>query len=294
MSKFDEVKIKYTVDVDRYSGLPVYKFKVYSNVEEFAKISGHRFVNLIMDDDYFSNDLQTLLGFLKLQPPIDSPYITCGNKLEQPIIDTVTQLYNMKDVETFSFEDLDNGTNDFHFIRDLEYTDENGERITGEVKTFYNKQKLTGWENVIPDIHLSWWLQLRLELEVLKEVGGKGRIFYYYVDKPSMNAVLNDRPFSIKMNNLFASDYIVKLNKDEKDPYISQNLGHRGMHTFSDIEHQAFMKRDELALRYFDDDTGEIFYYVEVPIKYPWYAKSNHVENFIKETSQYIKIEEEN
>lgn len=293
MKDFSNVKIKYSVEHNQYSGFPVYKFKVFTDVDKFAKISGHRFVNLILTEDYFSNDLQTLLGFLKLQPPIESPYITCGNKLEQPIIDAVTELHNMKDVETFSFEDLDNGTNDFHFIRDLEYTNEEGERVTGEVKTFYNKQKLKGWENIIPDPHISWWLQLRLELDVLKDIGGKGKIFYYFVDKSSMNAVLNDRPFTIKPKNLFASDYIVKLPEETRDPFIEKYLGFRGLLSFADLKREALYKRDELSQRYFDDETGEVFYYVEVPIHYPWYEKNNHVENFIKDAEKYIRFERE-
>lgn len=293
MKDFSNVKIKYKKDTNPYTGMPVYGFKVYTNVDSFAKISGHRFVNLITTDDYFNNDLQTLLGFLKLQPPIESPYITCGNELEQPVIDKVTELYGLSDVETFGFEDLENGTEDFHFIRDLEFTDENGERVTGEVKTFYNKKKLTGWENIVPDPHVSWWLQLRLELEILKPVGGKGRIFYYFVDKPTMNAVLAGRPYTIKPKNLFASDYIVKRHEDDRDPFIEKHFGYHGIYTFGDLKRQAFLKRDELAQRYVDDETGEYFYYVQVPITYPWYEKSNHVENFIEETSKHIEFEEE-
>jgi hypothetical protein len=291
MSKFEDVRIEYKVRNNPQTNMPLYEFFVYTPADEYTKISGHRFVNLIQDDGFFTNDLNILLGFLRKQPPVDSPYIQCGNILEQPVIDFASEIYGLKDISTFSFEDLENGNEDFHFIRDLEYTNEEGERVTGEIKTFYNKNKLSGWENIIPDPHPSWWLQTRLEVEILKPVGGKGKIFYYYVDKPTMTAILKERPYTLKPQHLFSSGYIVKHAEGEPEKYIEENFGYLGVKSFKDLMALAKKRRDKILTRYVDDN-GEFFYHVQVPILYPWYHKSNHVKKYIEEISQHIKIEE--
>jgi len=284
---FSDVRIVYVKDFEY--GKPLYRFKVYTPPKEFGKISGHRFVSLVNDNNIFQNDLQVLLGFIKRQPFIETDHTIVGNKLEQPIIDFVSEAYGFTDVETFGFEDLKNGNDDFHFIRDLEYTNENGERVTGEIKTYSNPRKVGG--NIkSPVTHLDWWLQTRLEIEVLKEEGEKGKVFYYFVDEPTRNAVLNDRAYTLKYKNLAESDDIIKYGKNEEDPYIINNFPNQGFKTFKQLMDYAKERRDEMDTVY-EDEEGT-YYYVEVPLKYPFYHKFDHVKNYLNDIKEQIKIEE--
>jgi len=284
---YSDTKIEYKKDFD--GGFPLYHFKVYSDVTEFAKISGHRFVSMVNSQNIFANDLQILLGFIKRQPPVVSDYIEAGNILEQPVIDLATEVYSCKDVETFSFEDLENGTDDFHFIRDFEYTDENGERVTGEIKTFSNKKKVK-WNGKQPIVNLDWWLQTRLEVEILKDVGGNGRVFFYYVPSTMRNAVVKGRPYHLKLKDFYASEYIEKYPWGAPEPMVEHHFGDEGFSSFKDLMEYALERREEMMTRY-EDEKGE-FYYVTASPRYPWFNKFDHVKNFIDEVSEYIETKE--
>lgn len=282
-------KIKYSIVKNRQNGFPVYRFKIYTDIEEFLRISGHRFVSLVLDNDDFRNDADILLQFLSAKPFEENDYMKCGKELEQPVIDASKELYGLEDVETFGFEDLKNGTDEFYFIRDLEYT-KDGERYTGEVKTFYNKKKIgLSKDNPYPMPHITWWLQLRLELEIMKPPGGKGQIFYYFVDKPSFKEVLANRPYSIKHQNLFASEPIIKYPTMKTDPYIVNNFFDKGFATFRDIMDFALERKEEMSKMYKDDEGT--FYYVESPIRYPHFRKFNHIKNFIEENKKHFNFE---
>jgi hypothetical protein len=288
MSKYNAT-IKYSKTFND-QGFPQYHFKVYTDVKEYAKISGHRFVSLVDDNSFFRNDLDVILGFLKMQPPAESEYITCGNILEPKIIDFATHIYDLKDVKTFSFEDLDNGTSDFHFIRDLEYINENGEQVTGEVKTFYNRKKLDWHGNSLPEPHISWWLQTRLELEILKPEGGKGRIFYYYVTPGSREKIVKGKDHNINPKYFFASDYIVKPKDNTPEEMIVNNFKEQGFTTFRELMDYALIRREDLMTLY-EDEEGT-FYQATADIQYHWFDRYNHIENQIKELSKYFTIEE--
>ena len=283
---FSDTRIEY---VKSYKdGRPFYQFKVYTDVDEYAKISGHRFVSLVNERNMFKNDLDVLLGFLKRKPFIDTDYMEAGRKLEEPVIELASRLYEMKDVKSgYSFEDLKEGTDDFHFIRDLEYTNENGERVTGEIKTFSNKKKVE-WVGKIPKVSLDWWLQVRLEIEILKDIGGKGRVFFYYVDDTLRNAVLKGRPWSLKPKNLYASDYIEKFPEGAPEDMIVENFGHLDIYSFSEVMDYALEKRDDLLTLY-EDDKGK-FYYAEAHISYPFFKNFNHIERDLNELSEYLNI----
>ena len=282
-NKFKDISIKYFVT--NGTEYPIYNFKVYIEPQEFRKISGHRFVSLVMMDDTYRNDLQTLLGFIGRSPYIENDYMKCGRILENPIITTAEKLYGIKVTkQNFGFEDLENGTDDYHFMRDLMFED-NGEEYVGEVKTFYNKQKLNWKGNDYPEPHLSWWLQTRLECEILNK---KGRIFYYYVPKTSMEKVIGGK-IDIKIKNLFQSDDIVPT--DEPEPVIEEHLGHLGCQTFRDVMAFAEYRKFEMEDDYYEDDDGG-YYLVSVPINDAWWGKQNHVEKYIEEIKNYITIEE--
>ena len=285
---FDDVKIKYKVEAR--DGKPLYKFKVYTDVTEYKKISGHRFVSLVNQTSTFRNDLSTLLDFLGRQPFIDNKYMEVGRKLEQPIIDYAKEWFDMDDVVTYSFEDLKNGTDDFYFIRDLEYTNKDGERVTGEIKTFSNKQKVK-WNGKVPEVNIDWWLQTRLEVEFTKDIGGKGRVFFYFVDKPMMNAVLKDRPYTFKVGNLYSSDYIIKEAPGVPEDMIEENFDYIGASSFQDLLDFSLAQRDEM-LTLWEDEQGT-FYYVEVPLQYDFWYNFDHVKNYIEDMSEYLKFEEE-
>lgn len=283
--KIDDVTIDYWVE---YGGeFPVYHFKVYTDIVEYGKISGHRFVNLVDYKNPYENDLAMLLQFIGRAPFLENKYMVVGKALELPIVKMAEEIYGLENVEHgFSYEDLDNGTDDFHFIRDLMF-DKDGERYIGEVKTFSNKKKIgLSKENPLPEPHISWWLQTRLECEVLNK---KGQIFYYYVTKTMMNAILKGRPYTLKHKYLFASDPIIPTK--EKEPVIQDYFGELGIETFDGLMNYAKDRRDELMENYYQDEKGN-FYYVSVPIKDHWYSKQNHVERDLEEFAKQIEINE--
>lgn len=280
--------IKYYVDKTE-QGLPFYHFKVYSDILQYAKISGHRFVKLVNDNTLFNNDLDLILGFLKLQPPVESEYITCGNVLEPKIVSFLEENQEIKEVKTFSFEDLENGTEDFHFIRDLEYLNEKGQSVTGEIKTFYNRNKVE-WDGLLAKPHIDWWLQTRLELEILKEEGGLGRIFYYYVTPSNRKKIVEGQPHNINLKYFFQSDYIVKPKKGEKEQMIETHFFEQGFTNFQELIDYALVRREDIMTLY-EDDNG-LYYQAHVPIKYPWSTDNNHIDKYIVTLSQYYNIEE--
>jgi hypothetical protein len=281
-------KIKYSVDTTE-QGLPFYHFKVYTDLLDYAKISGHRFVKLVNENTMYNNDLDLILGFLKLQPPVESEYITCGNILEPKIVEFLQLSEELQDVKTFSFEDLENGTEDFHFIRDLEYTNEEGQSVTGEIKTFYNRKKLE-WDGLIPAPHIDWWLQTRLELEVLKEEGGLGRIFYYYVTPSVRKKLIEGQPHDINLKYFFQSDYIVKPKKGEKEDMIASHFFEQGFTNFQELIEYALMRREDLMTLYEDSDGR--YFQAHVPIKYPWSLDNTHIDKYIENLKNYYTIEE--
>lgn len=280
-------KIVYDHEIDHSIGFPKYRFKVYTDLTEINRISGHRFVKLVTDE-MFNNDLAVLLQFLGAYPYIENEYMKCGKALEDPLIDFATNAYGFENVKTFSYEDLENGTDDFYFIRDMEYEWKN-KQYTGEVKTFYNKKKVDMDKTIIPQPHFSWWLQLRLELEILKDVGDVGNIIFYYVDKPTKKAILNGRDYTIKHKHLFVSDDIVKVPNDEPEEMIIENTNGK-FTTFGELMEYAKERRDELMTMY-EDEEGT-FYYAEVPTKYVFWKKFDHVKNDMDEIKDRIKFEE--
>lgn len=287
MSKYN-AKIKYYKTYEPDSFIQ-YHFKIYTDAKEYAKISGHRFVNLVNHNNIFRNELDLILGFLKMQPPVESEYITAGNILEPKIVDYVANNFDVTDVKTFSFEDLENGTDDFHFIRDLEYINEDGQEVTGEIKTFYNRKKLK-WDGLIPEPHLTWWLQTRLELEILKEPGGLGRIFYYYVTPSKRKQIVEGKEHYINPKHFFASDYIVKTRKGIPEPMIVNNFRELGLESFQELMDYSLLERDRLMTLYEDEDG--VYYQARADIVYDWYHRSNHLEKYIEHLSNYFEIEE--
>lgn len=281
-------KIKYSVDTND-QGLPFYHFKIYSDILQYAKISGHRFVKLVNHDTLFNNDLDLVLGFLKLQPPVESEYITCGNILEPKIVSFLEENQEIKEVKTFSFEDLENGTEDFHFIRDLEYMNEEGQSVTGEIKTFYNRNKLK-WNGLLAEPHIDWWLQTRLELEILKEEGGLGRIFYYYVTPSNRKKIVEGQPHNINLKYFFQSDYIVKPKKGETEEMIQTHFFEQGFNNFQELIDYALIRREDLMTLY--EDSDGLYYQAHVPIRYPWASDNNHIDKYIESLKPYFIIEE--
>ena len=283
--KYDDVEINYWVE--NTSTFPKYCFKVYTDLTEFSKISGHRFVSLVDYKNYYENDLSTLLQFIKRSPFIKNDYMIVGERLEFPVVKASEKQFGLEDIEHgFGFEDLDNGNDNFHFIRDLMFK-QDGEDYVGEVKTFFNKKKINLSDtNPIPEPHITWWLQTRLECEIL---GLKGRIFYYYVTPTTKQAILKNRPITVKPKYLFMSD-VIEPTKN-KEEVIETYFSELGFTTFQEVMDYALMRREELMDNYYEDDKGK-FYYVEVPIKNVWYGKQNHVEEFLETISNQIKVEE--
>ncbi len=297
MSKKNEQKIDRIEYVRKNGeeGKPFYEFRVFTDINEINKISGHRFVKLALKDDWMRNDLDVLLQFLSARPYIENIYTRVGKKLEPELIKLVSQYYPMSDIKTFdNYDDLKLGTEDFHFIRDLMYKDETNDPVIGEIKTFHNKQKIgLTKKNPFPPPHISWWLQTRLELDILGDVGDKARIFYYYVDKTLREAVDEGRPYSLKTKNLYASDYIIKPEIGEEEAIIKENFKDYGIKDFETLKEFVKDERDELMTMYENND-GETFYVCYAQITYPHYLLKNfnHIENFLDEISEYFDIYE--
>lgn len=285
MKNITDVKIEYFVTNGR--NYPEYNFKVYTDITDFGKISGHRFVSLVDYDSPYENDLSMLLQFIGRSPFIENDYMKVGSALELSIIKASERQFGISNVKHgFGFEDLKNGTDDFHFIRDLMF-EENGQSMIGEVKTFYNKNKIgLSDDNPLPKPHISWWLQTRLEVEILNK---PARIFYYYVTPTTKNAVLKGRPITIKPKYLFMSDVIEPT--EEKEEVIESYFSELGFTRFSELMEYALYRQEDLMDNYYEDQKG-CFYYVKVPIKAPWYGSKNHVEQFLEDISTQIKVEE--
>jgi len=281
---FNDVRIEY--EVKNGAELPVFHFKVYTDIREFKKISGHRFVSLVDHKNPFQNDLSTLLQFIGRSPYFENDYTKCGNALEYPVVKASERKFGLEEIEHgFSFEDLENGTDDFHFIRDLMYV-EDGKSHIGEVKTFYNKKKIgLSKTNPVPEPHISWWLQTRLEAEILDK---PARIFYYYVEPVIKNAILKNRPVTIKEKHLFMSDVIEPTDGEEE--VVTSYFTEFGFTKFKELMDYANERRDEMFNNYYEDEGGT-FYYVVVEIKQPWYRGEPFIMNYINDIKKDIKIE---
>lgn len=282
--KFDDIKIEYRVSNGQY--YPIYHFKVYTPQKGFAKISGHRFVNLVDYKNVYQNDLSTLLGFIGKAPFIENDYMKVGNALEIPIAKASEEWFGLENVKyDFGFDDLKNGTADYHFIRDMMY-EKDGETFIGEIKTFYNRKKVNLSDGVYPKPHISWWLQTRLECEILNL---KGRIFFYYVTKGEKQKVLDGKAVAIKPKYLYQSEIIIPHN--EYEPTIAEHFDELGFSTFGELMAYAEMRKEELADEYYEDEQGG-FYYVQVPVKDAWWGNKDPVEKYIDDLSTSIEIKE--
>ncbi len=287
LKNYDDVKIEYWVENTR--DFPEYHFKVYTDITGFAKISGHRFVSLVDHKSVYENDLSTLLQFLGRAPFIENDFMKVGSALEIPVIKaSETQFGLERAYYNFGFEDLDNGNENFHFIRDMMF-EEDGKSYIGEVKTFYNKKKVNlSDENPLPKPHMSWWLQTRLETSILKK---PAKIFFYYVTPTTKQAVLKGRTFTIKPKYLFMSDVIGDVDEDTEEDIIKEYYEDFGFTTFNDLINYALMRREDMMDEYYTDDKGN-YYYVKVPLKTAWYGKLNHVEQYLEDIAPQIKIKE--
>lgn len=246
--------------------------KLYTK-NKVRRISGHRFVALLGKEPFMRSYLDLLLSFLGLAPFVENEYTKIGTELEEAVILTQTNQYEMYEFTTK--ETAPDGRGNYgDMFKDKEFTglidawDWGAGRLL-EIKNYFSKFKIKFvWKDkkrvqIIPD---SYYLQSRLYLYLWNK---------HFPDKrvPNIDVVAHyvDPDLHEK-----AIEFIDDFAFDEDKAFVEAkraelgNLNKRNISVFTVKEDNNFQDLIDLALRRKNllckphEDENGIYYRVKI------------------------------